>query len=115
MRAAAEGRAYTIPFTGSTGMDFVGDTAAAFARAATETPEGAQVFSLQGTLASTDDIIGAIRVAAPGSDITAEGPHLPIAARLDEGNLRNVFPNLPRTSLEDGTRYTIDYYRKLAV
>ena len=112
MRAAAEGRAYTIPFTGSTGMDFVGDTATVFARAATETPEGAHVFSLQGTLASTDDILAAIRTAAPHSEITAQGPHLPIAARLDEGELRTVFPHLPRTSLDDGTRLTVEHYRK---
>jgi UDP-glucose 4-epimerase len=113
MRAAAEGRAYTIPFTGSTGMDFVGDTAAAFARAATETPEGAQAFSLQGTLASTDDILAAIRAEVPHAEIDAQGPHLPIAARLDEGELRSVFPHLPRTSLEDGTRLTIEHYRKV--
>jgi UDP-glucose 4-epimerase len=112
MRAAAEGRAYTIPFTGSTGMDFVGDTAAVFARAATETPEGAYAFSLQGTLASTDDILAAIRAEAPHAEIDASGPHLPIAARLDEGELRSVFPHLPRTSLETGTRLTIEHYRK---
>jgi len=112
MRAAAEGRAYTIPFTGSTGMDFVGDTAAVFARAATETPEGSYVFSLQGTLASTDDILAAIRAEAPHAEIDARGPHLPIAARLDEGELRSIFPHLPRTSLEAGTRLTIEHYRK---
>jgi nucleoside-diphosphate-sugar epimerase len=112
MRAAAEGRPYTIPFTGSTGMDFVGDTAAVFARAATETPEGAHVFSLQGTLASTDDILAAIRSAAPGSEIDAHGPHLPIAPRLDEGELRTVFEHLPRTSLDAGTQFTIEHYRR---
>jgi nucleoside-diphosphate-sugar epimerase len=112
MRAAAEGRPYTIPFTGSTGMDFVGDTAAAFARAATETPEGAHAFSLQGTLASTDDILAAIRSEAPHAEITARGPHLPISPRVDEGELRAMFPHLPRTSLDAGTRLTIEHYRK---
>jgi nucleoside-diphosphate-sugar epimerase len=111
MRAAAEGRPYTIPFTGSTGMDFVGDTAAVFARAATETPEGAHVFSLQGTLASTDDILAAIRGVAPGCEINAHGPHLPIAPQLDEGELRTVFEHLPRTSLDAGTELTIEHYR----
>jgi nucleoside-diphosphate-sugar epimerase len=112
MRAAAEGRAYTMPFTGSTGMDYVGDTAAIFARAATETPAGAHVFSLQGTLASTDDIIAAIKGVVPDAAISAEGPHLPIAARLDETDLRSVFPNLPRTQLDIGTRATIEHYRR---
>ena len=39
MRAAAERTPYTIPFTGSTGMDYVADVAAVFVRAATETPD----------------------------------------------------------------------------
>ncbi|HEY0615368.1 MAG TPA: NAD-dependent epimerase/dehydratase, partial [Candidatus Elarobacter sp.] len=54
MRAAAEGRPYTIRFTGATGMDYVEDVAAIFARAATETPDGAHAFSLQGQLARVD-------------------------------------------------------------
>ncbi|HMD02542.1 MAG TPA: NAD(P)-dependent oxidoreductase [Candidatus Baltobacteraceae bacterium] len=114
MRAAAEGRSYTIPFIGSTGMDFVGDTAAIFARAATETPSGAHVFSLQGTLASIDDILAAIRAVIPHAAIEADGPHLPIAPRLDEGDLRSVFPNLPRTTLDEGTRLTIEFYQRKA-
>ncbi len=52
MRAAAEGRSYTIRFTGPTGMDYAEDVGTIFARAATETPEGAQAFSLQGQLAT---------------------------------------------------------------
>jgi UDP-glucose 4-epimerase len=111
---AARGGAYTIPFTGQTGMDYVEDTATVFARAATQTPPGAHVFSLQGVIASTDDIITEIRAQVPGANITAAGAPLPFSPKLDEGNLRTVFTGLPQTSLAEGTRKTIAFYREHA-
>ncbi|GAC1592957.1 MAG: SDR family oxidoreductase [Candidatus Velthaea sp.] len=112
MRHAAQGESYTIPFTGSTGMDYVEDTATVFARAATNTPKGAHVFSLQGVIASTDDIIREINTLVPGVKIDASGAPLPFAPELDEGDLRKVFPNLPQTSLAEGTVKTVEFYRK---
>lgn len=112
MRHAAQGEAYTIPFTGSTGMDYVEDTAAIFARAATNTPPGAHVFSLQGTIASTDEIVAAIGACVPNARIDATGKPLPFAPELDERDLRTVFPGLPKTSLAHGTERTIAFYRK---
>jgi UDP-glucose 4-epimerase len=114
MRHAAQGDAYTIPFSGSTGMDYVEDTATVFARAATEPPPGAHVFSLQGVIASTDDIIAAIRELVPDAKIAATGAPLPFAPELDERDLRTVFAGLPQTSLRDGTAKTIDFYRRYA-
>ena len=111
MRHAAQGEPYTIPFSGSTGMDYVEDTATVFARAATQPPPGAHVFSLQGVIASTDDIIATIREFVPGARIGASGAPLPFAPELDERDLRTVFAGLPRTSLRDGTAKTLDFYR----
>jgi UDP-glucose 4-epimerase len=111
MRAAAEGRPYTIPFTGATGMDFVADVAAAFVRAATQPPAGAHAYSLAGVVASVDDIIAAIRSVVPEAQVAATGEPLPFPPRLDEGELRTVLPNLPRTSLLEGTRQTIEFYK----
>ncbi len=111
MRHAVQGSAYTIPFTGSTGMDYVEDTATIFARAATQPPPGAHVFSLQGVIASTDDIIAAIRELVPNARIDATGTPLPFAPELDEGALRTVFPALPKTSLREGTAKTVEFYR----
>src|SRR6202035_3196469 len=114
MRAAAEGRPYTIRFTGSTGMDYVEGVATIFARAATETPDGAFAFSLQGQLATIDEVLGAIRTVVPTADVRAEGPPLPIAAEVDESPMLARFPGVPRTSLAAGTRTTIEYYRRAA-
>jgi UDP-glucose 4-epimerase len=111
MRAAAEGRPYTIRFTGATGMDYVEDVATIFARAATETPDGAHAFSLQGQLARIDEVLAAIREIVPDADVRAEGPELMFAAQLDEEPLHAVFPGLKRTALREGTRKTIDFYR----
>lgn len=111
MRHAAQGDGYTIPFTGSTGMDYVEDTAAVFARAATDAPPGAHVFSLQGVVASTDEIIAAIRELEPSARIDATGKPLPFAPELDEGDLRTVFVGLPQTTLREGTAKTMAFYR----
>jgi UDP-glucose 4-epimerase len=114
MRAAAEGRPYTIRFTGKTGMDYAADVAAIFARAATEAPEGAHAFSLQGQLADMDEVLAAIRAEVPGADVRAEGPELMFAAQVDETPLHALFPGVRRTSLADGTRATIAFYRGAA-
>ncbi|MBV8369314.1 MAG: NAD(P)-dependent oxidoreductase [Candidatus Eremiobacteraeota bacterium] len=112
MRAAAENRPYTIRFTGATGMDYVEDVAAIFARAATETPDGAHAFSLQGQLATMDDVLDAIRRIVPAAEVRAEGPELMFAAAIDETPLHALFPNVRRTPLIDGTRATIAFYRR---
>ncbi|HEX3549503.1 MAG TPA: NAD(P)-dependent oxidoreductase [Candidatus Elarobacter sp.] len=111
MRAAAEGKPYRIRFTGATGMDYVEDVATIFARAATETPDGAHAFSLQGQLATMDEVIAAICAVEPEADVGAEGPELMFAAQVDEEPLRAAFPALKRTPLADGTRATIEFYR----
>ncbi|HEY0395440.1 MAG TPA: NAD(P)-dependent oxidoreductase [Candidatus Elarobacter sp.] len=114
MRAAAEGRPYTIRFTGATGMDYVEDVAAIFARAATETPDGAHAFSLQGQLARVDEVLAAIKTEVPEADVGAEGPQLMFAAELDEEPLHAVFQGVHRTPLAEGVRKTIAFYRRNA-
>jgi UDP-glucose 4-epimerase len=112
MRAAAEGKPYTIRFTGATGMDFARDVGTIFARAATETPDGAHAFSLQGQLATMDEVLAAIHAVVPDADVKAEGAELMFAAQLDEEPLHALLPNLERTPLLEGTRATIDFYRR---
>ena len=111
MRAAAEGRPYTIRFTGATGMDYARDVGTIFARAATETPDGAHAFSLQGQLATMDEVLAAIHAIVPDADVKAEGAELMFAAQLDEEPLHALLPNLQRTPLLEGTRDTIEFYR----
>ena len=111
MRAAAEGKPYTIRFTGATGMDYAQDVGTIFARAATEPPDGAHAFSLQGQLATMDEVLAAIHAVVPDANVRAEGPELMFAAQLDEEPLYALLPNVKRTPLIDGTRETIEFYR----
>ncbi len=95
-------------------MDYVEDVAAIFARAATQTPDGAHAFSLQGQLARIDEVLAAIRAEVPDADVRAEGPELMFAAQLDEAPLHAAFPGLHRTPLAEGTRKTIAFYKNIA-
>jgi hypothetical protein len=75
---------------------------------------GAGPFLLAGDVASTQQIITAIRAIVPDAQITDSGAPLPIAPVLDEGALWTTFPKLPNTPLAEGTRRTIEFYRALA-
>jgi nucleoside-diphosphate-sugar epimerase len=110
-RAAAWDEPYIIPFTGTTGLVYVDDVAAAFVAALQATTEDAQVFNLPGEAASTEQIIAEIHRHLPEARLSTSGPALPIAAEIPEGQLRTVFPDLPRTTLAAGVRQTIDFYR----
>jgi nucleoside-diphosphate-sugar epimerase len=112
-RAAAQGEAYTISYTGGADMIFVEDVAAAFV-AATLAPgiAGAHVFNILGEVASTEGIVDAIRAEVPGAAITAEGPPLPVVSAIawDPG-LARLLPGLPRTGLREGIGRTVSFYR----
>lgn len=110
-RAAARGDAYTIPYTGVTGMVYVEDVADAFVRALRQPPEGAHVFNLQGETAGTDRILECIRAAAPEARVAAQGASLPIAPVLAADGLRNLMPGLRETSLVEGIAATVRTYR----
>ena len=109
-RAAASGEAYTIPFTGESDFVYVDDVAAAFEAAASPGFDGAQVHNVTGELAAAADVAAILNRLVPGARIDAAGPALPVAARIDEGELRQVFPSVPRTALADGIAHTLHYY-----
>ncbi len=111
-RAAARGETYVIPFGGDSDFVYVGDVVAAYL-AAIETPvEDARAYTLVGDYASADAFAAEVRRAVPGARITAEGPPLPIAGKLDPGALRDDFPQIPRTTIRDGIAATVAYYRQ---
>jgi UDP-glucose 4-epimerase len=111
-RAAAQGEAYDIPYSGSAGLVHVDDVTAAFEMALLREPDGAHVFNLVGEVASNEDVVAAIREVVPGAAVGINGPGLPIVSDIEEGDLRKVLVGLPHTGLRDGVRRTIDYYRQ---
>ncbi|MBP0112081.1 NAD-dependent epimerase/dehydratase family protein [Bradyrhizobium vignae] len=110
-RAAARGETYVIPYVGTAGLVLVDDVVAAYEAALRREPDGALVFNLPGEVASNDEVVAAVRAVVPEARIGIDGPVLPFAEDIGEGDLRRVFPDLPATSLRDGIRRTIELYR----
>jgi nucleoside-diphosphate-sugar epimerase len=112
-RAAVEGEPYTIPFSGSTGFVYVEDVADAFIQSAFCRIEGAHVCNMVGTVAGVDEFAAAVTRAVPDARLSASGPPLPIASRIEGGDIRELLPDVASTSLEDGIRKTLECYRRL--
>jgi UDP-glucose 4-epimerase len=112
-RAAVRGERYTIPYSGSAGLVYVDDVAAAYEAAATRDIEGAHALTMAGTTASNEDVIAEIRRIIPDAQLDVAGPPMPIAATLDPGNIAEILPGLTRTSLADGIQRTIEFYLKV--
>ena len=111
-RAAARGEAYTIPYSGAAGLVHVDDVAAAYEAALLRTPDGARVFNLNGVSVSTDEIIEAIRLAAPDARISAGGPRLLTPEGLVDDDIDAVLPHLPKTGIREGMAATVRWYRE---
>lgn len=112
-RAAAQGIAYTIPFTGGSDLLFVDDLAAAFVAALTMPWSGAHVFNLIGETATTEQVVEEIRREVLTAKISAAGPKLPTSAEIAPDRLlSSVLGQLPHTTLAKGIAATVDFYRK---
>ena len=110
-RAAARGQAYTIPFTGRTGLVHVDDVVRAFCAALDPARAGAFVLDMPGVVTSIDELIAEIRRQVPGARIDACGPPLPVAADVAPGDLAAVLGPQPVTSLAAGIAATIAAHR----
>lgn len=111
-RAAARGEPYTIPFTGSTGLVYADDVAAAYEAALFAAPRGAHAFTLAGEIVAVERLIGEIRAIVPHARLDARGAPLPIATSFPaDPTLAALLPALPRTPLDQGLRDTVAFYR----
>jgi nucleoside-diphosphate-sugar epimerase len=115
MRAVALGQPFRIRLTGHMDLQYAADVAESFVRCALEPLEGAYAFNLEGTVIAMDELIGILERLRPGASrlITAEGPQVPVAYRLDGTRLRAYVPGIGQTSLEDGIRETVGMFEGL--
>lgn len=113
-RAAAVGESYTIGYTGRVGYDYVEDVAHAFVRSAFECPPGHSVVDLPSESATTEEFRAAIVAVIPdaASRITVNGPAIPSNIPPNPNFIANVFPDWQATSLRDGVRKTVEFYRQ---
>lgn len=110
-RAAAEGKPYTIPFTGTVDLIHADDVAAAFEQALAGETRGAEVVTLFGVAADENAILASIRAAAPASRIDAAGAPMPISAPRPDGVSARLLPGWAPRSLDEGIADTIAFYR----
>ncbi|WP_075221706.1 NAD-dependent epimerase/dehydratase family protein [Acuticoccus yangtzensis] len=110
-REAAQGRPYTIPFTGAFDMIHAGDVASCFMTALAEKPAGAHVVNMVGLPTDPADVAAKIRAVVPDAEIDAAGPPLPVVCPDHDETLARLFPAWRQRSLADGIAETVDFYR----
>ena len=115
MRAVALGEPFRIRLTGHMDLQYVEDVAESFVRCLLAPLEGAHVFNLEGAVIAMDELIETLERLRPGASrlITAEGPQVPVAYRMDGSRLRAHVTGIPLTPLEDGIRKTLEMFERL--
>jgi len=115
MKALALETSFQIRLTGYMDLQYVEDVAEAFVLCLLSPLEGAHVFNLEGTVITMTDFIGELERAWPGAaeKITALGPQVPVAYRMDGTQLRTFVNGIPQTPLPIGIRKTLDHFAQL--
>jgi nucleoside-diphosphate-sugar epimerase len=115
MKALALETSFQIRLTGYMDLQYVEDVAEAFVLCLLSPLEGAHVFNLEGTVITMTDFIGELERAWPGAaeKITALGPQVPVAYRMDGTQLRTFVSGIPQTPLPIGIRKTLDHFAQL--
>ena len=113
IKAAAMEEGYTIGYNGQVGYDYVEDVARAFVRAAFECPAGATVVDLPGEQATTEQFARIIETVVPSSKgrIHVHGPVIPANIPPNPRYISELFPDWQATSLVEGIRRTVEFYR----
>ena len=115
LKAVALEKPFQIRLTGFMDFQYVEDVAETFVRCLLAGVDGAHVFNLSGDVARIEDFIELIDKLDPGAArwITAAGPQVPVAYRMDASQLHAHVSGIPKTSLADGITKTLALYRSL--
>jgi nucleoside-diphosphate-sugar epimerase len=113
MEAAARGEGYKLRWGGRCQLQYAADAARIFIAAARAEHRGAAVFNLGGPPSHVSDVVRAIEAAAPevAGRITFDDVQLPFPEEMEAGGLEDVVGPIEWTTLEEGTRQTIELYR----
>lgn len=115
-RAAARGEPYTIGFRGVVGYDYVEDVARAFVDSALQCQPGFAGFEMPSQSATTEQFVAAIEEVEPSARgmMQVGGPTIPANIPPRPVSIAALLPNWRVTSLNEGIRRTIDFYRRNA-
>ncbi len=115
MKAAVLKRPYRIPYGGRTDLVYAEDVATALLAASDAALDGARVYNLHGEAVAIADAVRLIHDECPGSRglISHDELATPFAEALDDAGYQRDLGPQPRTPLGDGTRRTLDEFRRL--
>ena len=117
IKALALGRPYRISYGGWQDLQFVDDVAKVFVRCLEVPYQGAKSYNLRGEvvdLPTFHKTFWAVEASAARL-ITFSEKQIPIAYDLDDGALQRDLGPMPRTSLAEGIRRTLNQFRQLQV
>ena len=115
MKAVALGEPFQIRVSGHMDLQYVEDVAETFIRCALAPVSGAHAFNLAGSIVEMNEFVALLERLRPGAArlITVGGNSVPVSFRMDATQLHAAVSGIPRTSLEDGVRLTLERYEAL--
>jgi nucleoside-diphosphate-sugar epimerase len=114
LKAVAEKRPFQIRVSGFMDLQYAGDVAEAFVRAALDGPEGAHVYNLAGDIVSMENLVSRIDALRPGAArlLSITGPQVPVSFHMDATALHEAVPGIPRTPLDSGLARTLEIFER---
>ena len=115
IRAAVLGQEFTVPFTGVTGFNYVGDIADDFIAASRNHSEGALALNNPGENHDVREFLDIVEKELPGAAgrLHCEGESIPVAWDLCEEGLKNLLGDVPHTPIRTGIQETISGFERL--
>jgi nucleoside-diphosphate-sugar epimerase len=115
IRSLAFEKPFQIRLSGFMDLQYVEDVAESFIQCLLSPIEGAHVFNLAGDVISMDDFISTLNELQPGASslITASGPQVPVAFRMDDSQLHQHISGIKKTPLRDGVERTLSIFKQL--
>ena len=115
IKAALLGRPYHINFGGWTDFQYVEDVAKAFVLSLERPYSGAKSYNLRGAVVTLTDFHTALARVLPEAAqlVTIGTTQIAIAYDLSDAGLEADLGAMPKTSLEDGIRETVEIFRQL--
>jgi nucleoside-diphosphate-sugar epimerase len=115
IKALALGRPYHITYGGRQDLQFVEDVAKTFVRCLEAPYRGAKAYNLRGHVVDLPAFRRALCEVDPAAErlITHGDRQIAIAYDLDDGALQRDLGPVPRTSLFEGVRRTLEHFQRL--
>ncbi len=115
IKAVLLGRQYSINFGGWTDFQYVEDVADTFVNSLTRPYTGAGSYNLRGAVVRLTDFHAALSKVLPQAEtlVTVGTTQIAIAYDLSDDGLQRDLGPMPKTSLEDGIRKTVDIFKQL--